>query len=128
MKRLFFVILLLLLTACGEEENSSPADPTLDPDTPAGRGAVLFVEAQCSTCHAVKGDRQIVGPSLDGIATHAAERVPGQSAEDYLTTSILQPDEHLVEGFQPGSMKQDFALTLTFDQVEDLVAYLMTLN
>lgn len=127
MRRLVFLFLLLWLAACSSEEEKSKPAPTPDLSTAEGRGEALFV-THCATCHAVKGERQIVGPSLAGIATRAGERVAGESAEDYIYTSILHPDEYLVEGFAEGSMKQDFASVLTTDNVDDLIAYLMTLR
>jgi mono/diheme cytochrome c family protein len=124
MWRLLF--LLLLLAACTGEKASKPV-PTPDLSKAEGRGEVLFV-THCATCHAVKGDRKIVGPSLAGIAIRAGERVPGENAEVYLYESILSPDTYLVEGFVEGSMKQDFASVLTTENVDDLIAYLMTLK
>ncbi|MBZ0309768.1 MAG: cytochrome c [Anaerolineae bacterium] len=127
MRRLVYLFLILWLAACGGEEEKSKPAPTPDLSTAEGRGEVLFV-THCATCHAAKGDRKIVGPSLAGIATRSGERVPGESAEDYIYTSILHPDDYLVEGFAEGSMKQDFASVLTTENVDDLIAYLMTLR
>lgn len=128
MKRFVLGCLILLLAACGGDAKPQVTKaPTPDPNTPEGRGQIAFV-THCATCHAVKGDRKIVGPSLEGIVTRAAERVEGQSAEDYIYTSILHPDDYLVEGFVAGSMQQNFASVLTTETVDDLIAYLMTLN
>jgi mono/diheme cytochrome c family protein len=84
----------------------------------------------CAACHETRdgNDRQIVGPSLDNIAEQADDRVNGMSAEEYLRQSILEPDAHLVDGFQPGTMQQNFAVLLSDEEVDHLVAYLMTLD
>lgn len=56
------------------------------------------------------------------------ERVPGMSAEAYLMQSLVKPDAYVVEGFQPGQMRPDLAEALTQQQLDDLVAFLLTLR
>jgi mono/diheme cytochrome c family protein len=113
------------LMACSEEKPKESY--RYSADTAEGRGERLF-KTHCATCHAVEGDRVIVGPSLEGIATRAAEREEGVSAEIYLEESILNPNKFLVEGFVEGSMQQNFADRLTSENVADLVVYLLTLR
>jgi nitric oxide reductase subunit C len=98
-------------------------------DDPIARGKALFSSppAICSTCHSVEPQAVIVGPSLAGIAATAATRVPGQSAELYIRNSILNPSEYLVEGFQD-VMQKNFGSVLTAEQINDVIAYLMTLE
>lgn len=125
---IFFLFLAALsLAACGGGKESDASEPQLDPNTDAGRGQALF-KTFCSTCHAVRGDRVVVGPSLDGVARRAATRIPGFTAEAYLEDSILNPDHYIVEGYVPGSMQQNFDRQLTSEEVNYLVAYLLTLN
>lgn len=119
------LLIICLLAACSND--NPPAEKKLDPDSNAGKGQVLF-STHCATCHAVKGDRVVVGPSLEGIATRASERVPELSATDYLRESILYPDNYLVEPHQLGSMQQNFGSTLTSEDVDYLIAYLLTLK
>jgi mono/diheme cytochrome c family protein len=123
--KLIVVILALILVACSGE--SSNPEVLLDPNTDAGRGQALF-RTYCATCHAIKGSRVIVGPSLDGVARRAARRIPDLSAEEYLYESILYPDNYIVEGFIKGSMQQTFDRQLSTEQVNYLVSYLMTLK
>ena len=66
----------------------------------------------------------VVGPSLAGIGERAATRVPGQSAREYLRTSIVMPDSHVVEGFDPGRMPSNWADVLTETEIDALVDYL----
>ncbi|GEM_PF-635076 len=82
----------------------------------------------CSTCHDVAQGIQIVGPSLKGVATRAATRKPGMSASDYLHESIVNPNAYVVQGFVAGVMPQNFAKTLSAKDIDDLVAYLLTLK
>ena len=123
------LLLAIFLAACGGESASAP-----EPVGDAAAGEALFKEviigAQpgCITCHSLDADEVIVGPSLAGVGTRAETRVEGMSAEDYLRTSILSPDDYVVEGFQPGVMVQVWEDELTDQQVDNLVAYLLTLK
>ncbi len=109
--------------------SSTGAEATALPDDPAARGGILFKSAPaiCSTCHALQPGAVVVGPSLAGIATRAGTRIPGMSAEDYIRDSILHPSHFVVPGF-PDAMVKDFGTILTADQINDLIAFLMTLK
>ena len=82
----------------------------------------------CSSCHDVASGTTIVGPSQKGVATRDGTRKPGMSAHDYLYESIVKPNAFIVPGFQAGLMPQNFAQMLTPQQIEDVIAYLMTLK
>lgn len=102
-----------------------PADPVL-------RGEGVIQTYACQGCHALEslGWEGITGPSLDGIADRAGERVPGQSAEEYLVTSLWNSGAYLVPGYQnlmpvfgpeaPG------ANHMTAEQLYSIVAFLCT--
>jgi nitric oxide reductase subunit C len=102
----------------------------------AQRGATLFQQATigsssapgCVTCHALEPDLRLVGPSVAGVAGRAAERVADQSAEDYLWTSITQPDAYVVETYGSGLMYPNYGRDLTDQQIAALVAYMLTLD
>lgn len=97
-------------------------------------GRDLFYEnafgsnAGCRICHSLEPDQRLVGPSLYGVATRAKTRIPGMSAEDYLRQSILEPDAYVVEGYPAGQMVPNLAEVLTDAQLEDLIAFLLTLE
>jgi mono/diheme cytochrome c family protein len=124
------LLLVLLLTACAASAAPTPAaTPGLDPATPEGQGAALFAgKGRCATCHSLSGDTVIVGPSLAGIATRAETRIEGLSAAEYIEESILRPDLYRPPGFENQQMDTSLAKTLTVEEVEALVAYLMTLK
>lgn len=132
-KPLFFVLLTTLvlamaLAACG----GSGGDTDSVGDAKAGEAlfnqAVIVDQPGCNTCHSLTPDTVIVGPSLAGVATRAETRVSGESAEEYLRQSILDPNAYVVEGFQPGVMVQVWAEKLTPEEVDNVVAFLLTLK
>ena len=82
---------------------------------------------RCAQCHALTPETVVIGPSLAGIATRAASRVPGYDTQTYLETSILIPEDYLVDGFS-NTMPTNFGKELTSEEFAALVAYLMTLK
>jgi hypothetical protein len=62
---------------------------------------------------------------MQGIASRAGSRVPGQDAETYLLTSMIAPNTFLVDGFAPDVMEP---VKATPQQFRDLITYLMTLK
>lgn len=136
------VLLSLLLVACGggdeggEEEAAAPAAVG-----DAARGEELYTSTTigdtsapgCITCHSVQPtddplQPSPVGPSHYGVADRAGDYVAGMDAEAYLRESIVDPNAHIVEGFSEGVMYQNYAEDLTDQQIDDLVAYLLTLH
>ncbi|MFN8413079.1 MAG: cytochrome b N-terminal domain-containing protein [Anaerolineales bacterium] len=82
----------------------------------------------CRICHSLEKDERIIGPSFYGVATRAETRIPGMSAEEYIRQSILEPNAYVVPGFPEGQMLQNFGQTLTDEQIDDLVAFLLTMK
>ena len=119
---LWLMALLLLLVACGRE----PAEPTPTLDPVAAAGEIVF-QKNCGSCHATAPDTVIVGPSLAGVATRAETRIPGQDARSYILNSIMRPDEFLIEGFE-NLMPNNFGRKLTGEEIDAVIAYLMTLK
>ncbi|MBI5962201.1 MAG: hydrogenase iron-sulfur subunit [Chloroflexi bacterium] len=86
------------------------------------------VNAGCRICHSLEKDEVIIGPSFYGIADRAGDRVPGLTAEEYLHQSIVDPNAFVVPGFPEGQMIQNFGKILTEEEINDLVAFLMTMK
>lgn len=125
------ILLLLFLVACGATAPAPPVSPT--PAFVAGsleaEGSALFAgKGRCATCHSLSADTVIVGPSLAGIATHAASRIEGLTAAEYLEESIVRPDAYRPPGFENEQMDTSLAKQLTVEEIEALVAYLLTLK
>jgi mono/diheme cytochrome c family protein len=122
-KRSFILIVVLLLTACGGAQQTV-APPTADPQIEKGR---QVFQLNCAACHATAADTIVIGPSLHGIATTAATRREGLGAREYIELSILSPDEIVTEGY-PDIMPKTFGTTLSGEEFDALVAYLLTLE
>jgi cytochrome c2 len=97
------------------------------------RGAQFFAQGQgeappCSTCHqTVTGQFGFtIGPNLDGIGERAGIRVDGLTAEEYLRQSMLEPRRYIVPGYR-NMMYSNYNSHLTEQDVQDLIAYLLTL-
>jgi mono/diheme cytochrome c family protein len=111
-----------------------PADDALASGD-ATRGQQVFASQACAACHQVTGTAEPVCPNLSDIGTQAAQIIAeagyaGQatSGSQYLYESIVHPAAYIVAGFNDGVMPNNFATTLTEEQIFDLVAYLDTLK
>lgn len=92
-------------------------------------GLVLFRRRGCISCHAVSGiSSGISGPALDNLALRAANRISGYSAEAYIRQSILDPGAYVVPGFTAGVMPQSYQVALDPEELNALVAFLLTLK
>lgn len=114
-------LMCLCLAACGGAETAAAPEPTLAPEMAAGQK--VFV-AHCGACHSMDPGTVIVGPSLAGMAEIGATRVDGLDARAYVYNSIMQPSDHLVEGFDD-LMPQDLAKKLTGEELDAVVAYVL---
>ena len=105
---------------------SPAAKATTAPAGDAANGESVFTGNGCSACHST-GDNRLVGPGLKGVFARASSRVPGESADDYIMSSIKDPSAFVVDGFPDNVMPKTFA-SLPESDILDLVAYLKTLN
>ncbi|MCG3211769.1 MAG: hypothetical protein FOGNACKC_05415 [Anaerolineae bacterium] len=124
---LLVLVMAISLAACGGSSSGGSGGAA---DAAAGEKVfnekLIGAQPGCVTCHSFEPGVKIVGPSLAGIATTAATREAGKSAEDYLIESITKPDAYTVDGFDAGTMPVGLATELSEQQVKDLVAFLMT--
>jgi len=141
MRKFWMIVVLVLalsmvLAACGGGGEEATSDTAAAPVGNAARGEKLYAQTTigsasspgCITCHSLEPDVVVVGPSHAGVGARAATYEEGKSAEDYLRESIMTPDAHIVEGFTPGVMYQNFGAELNEQEINDLVAYLLTLQ
>lgn len=96
-----------------------------DPNDPLSRGQKVYAENGCGGCHTLGSlSAGVVGPNLTQIGTIAADRIDGQSAEEYIRQSITNPGAYVVETFPENVMPQNFSEILSEEQINDLVAFL----
>jgi cytochrome c2 len=125
------MVAVLMLAACGGGPSQPAASSGGGGAGDAAAGKALFAQQViapnpgCITCHSLEAGKTLVGPSMAGIASRAGSTVSGLSAEQYLRQSITEPDAYTVQGFQKGLMPKP---TITDKQVNDLIAYLLTLK
>jgi nitric oxide reductase subunit C len=112
-------------------------------DDPIAQGQALFHASPpaCFTCHSTSPGVVLAGPPVAGMATRAEEVVASDkytgaatTAEEYVRESIVEPHAHITEGpdfFATNGrsiMPDDYDDKLTSEQIEQLVAYLMSLR
>jgi len=119
MMRLFGLVLAasVLAVAC--------AEPTAT--EPIARGAQVYRQKSCATCHQIGTEGGTGGPPLTHIGTVAASRQPGTSAEDYVRQAVLDPGAYVVPGY-PDTMPRGLARGLSQADFDDLVEYLLSLR
>jgi mono/diheme cytochrome c family protein len=121
----------LLLAACGGAKTVSPVPNTVEGTIPkpqvvkgdpaAGKG--VFASQGCGSCHtyAPAGSKGKVGPDLANIPADAKKANQG-TVDEYVKTSIQDPNAYVVSGFPKGVMPA--FTSLSPKQVADLVAFL----
>ena len=106
----------------------------IGPRTYAALGQVWLDAAEA------RGDRVALVKALEALTMAASRADAGgstlmqlgrawllagdvNSAERYLRQSIVEPNAHIVEGYEDDVMPEDYVLTLTDPQIEALVEY-----
>jgi cytochrome c len=122
MRKTFYLVIVILvaalvLVACGGGGEAS--DPAVEAGQELFAQTVIGTQAGCITCHSLDGS-VVVGPSLKGIASKVDEA--------YIRESILDPNADVVEGFPADTMPNVWGTELSGEQVDQLVAYLLTLK
>lgn len=87
----------------------------------------MYRQLGCAQCHQVEGSGGRLGPDLSRIATVAATRRAGISAEDYIRESIEEPGAYIVPGFNDVMPRDVLRGRSEFDR-DSLVRYLLTLE
>jgi mono/diheme cytochrome c family protein len=89
------------------------------PKVKGGPGAQVFASNGCGGCHtlAAAGSGGVTGPNFD-------EALPGQSAA-MIKESIVDPNAKITKGYPANVMPQSFGESLTPEEIEQLVQYLI---
>lgn len=98
--------------------------------TPAELGAKVAAEQGCLSCHSLDGSR-LVGPTWQGL--YGSERAfdDGTTAvadEEYLRTSIINPNDQVVQGYPANVMPQDYGDRLIEEEINGLIEYVKSLG
>jgi cytochrome c oxidase subunit 2 len=94
----------------------------------ADLGKMLYEQRGCVACHSIDGSRQ-VGPSFKGIWGTQTKHTDGTSSlvdDNYVRTSILAPNEVIVEGYSP--VMPSFQGQLNDKQIAALIEYIKSLG
>lgn len=118
-----------------------PADTPTPAPTPTPRPVLgetaeeVLLNSGCTSCHQIGalGEAHKVGPDLSAIGLLAETRVPGMSAEEYIRQSILEPNAYIAPDCPNGPclaniMPRDYGARLSPEQIELMVAYLLTMR
>jgi mono/diheme cytochrome c family protein len=128
------MVYTLLANAIPQVQSEVPEELTLGenvtPDELAAAGEQIYAGAgACTTCHGT-GTR---APNLltdeagtGAIGARCSERVPGESCKEYLYSSLVNPNQHVVEGYLP--IMPDVSRTMSAAQIWALVAYLESIG
>jgi cytochrome c553 len=107
------------------------------PEGNADNGSSLYTANGCNACHGdPTGDPSsaVVGPWLGNIGNDASTRVEGESAQQYIYQSILDPNAFIAPECptgpcsEPSAMRADFGFVLSEQDMADLIAHYMTLT
>lgn len=120
MRFLLTLLLLFFIAGCSSEKEAIKLGEVLFNKKHLGKNKVIG----CVVCHSIKPDQVIVGPSLAGLSVRAPHLVAGESAEQYIKNSIVNPDAFIVGGYLPAIMFPHYAKELSPEEIEALVSYL----
>lgn len=96
--------------------------------TMAQRGADLFKDKNCGSCHGAADTMQ--GPSLNGIYGTARKMTDGTAPiadQEYLREAIIDPYRRLNQGYRD-TMPGDYRQILTEEQLLDVIEYIKSLG
>ena len=109
----------------------APAEGEADAVAEVRDPEALFTSMGCIGCHNLNepqtaDNRGPVGPNMGNLADNAPNRVPGEDAETYVHTSIVNPNAYVVEGYVAGIMPQNFSETMSEEEINGLVTWMLT--
>jgi cytochrome c oxidase subunit 2 len=90
----------------------------------ASSGLAVFTKNGCAACHTLTAAKATgkVGPDLDTLSADAAKA--GQPLNDFIKTSIIDPEAYIAPGYQGGIMPATFKSSITGPALDQLVQYL----
>jgi nitric oxide reductase subunit C len=127
--------------AAAQRQAAAPGASAASAD-PIAQGQALFNQPApgCFACHSVSPGVNLAGPSLAGVAQRATQMIKdgtykgaASDAAGYIRESIVDPHAYVVPGprFSANGrsfMPDQYGKTLKPEQIDELVAYLSTLQ
>lgn len=131
---------------CGEEHYSMLADVIVLNETDfddwlvkaqaecdlgaEGCGERWVANYGCLSCHSVDGSDR-VGPTWKGLAGSTVSFMDGSSLlvdAEYLSGAIMDPNSEIREGYSPNVMPQHFDGMLSEQELEEIVAFILSIE
>jgi cytochrome c551/c552 len=112
-------------TSSSSTSSSSTGGSTSTGGGNAANGKAVFTGSSgCSGCHTftAAGATGTVGPNLDSLSSDAQKA--GQPLDQFVMTSITDPNKFIAPGFSAGTMPTTFGTTLSQSDLADLVAFI----
>lgn len=138
------MLIATLLAACGgggdDDATATTVQPAVtattaaEPTTAPGNGGgdaqagAQLAGAQCAACHSFDGSVG-VGPTWQGLYGQEIELESGETLtadDEYIHESIVEPGAKIHKGF--ANIMPSFGQTLSESQIQDIIAYIKTLN
>lgn len=123
-------------------QSAPGARPIAGDENPIALGEALFrsVSPACNACHSIAPGVNMAGPTLAGVAARAEKTIgtpeykgKATDAAGFIRESIGTPSAHLTAGAMYSAsgvsfMPDTYGKTMKPEQIDQLVAYLMTLR
>jgi len=97
---------------------------------PVQKGEKLVKNNGCIGCHSLDGSAS-VGPSWLGLAGSERSLLDGEKIivdNNYLLSSILNPNQDIVQNFSPNIMPSIYADLFSKEEIEDIIAFINSLQ
>lgn len=107
--------------------NEQAADCNLSDEECGQRWAQTF---GCLGCHTTDGS-VLIAPTWQGLFGHSVQLADGSTVtadEQYLRSSIVDPNAQIVAGYQPNVMPQNFDELLSAEQIDQIIAFIKSLQ
>ncbi len=104
---------------------STSTTSSTTPISSAQAGLTVFNSNGCSACHTLSAANATgkVGPDLDKLVSYA--KTAKQPLEAFVHESIVDPGAYVQPGYSNGIMPTNFGQSLTKEQLDHLVAFLV---
>jgi len=104
---------------------STSTTSSTTPISPAQAGLTVFNSNGCSACHTLSAANATgkVGPDLDNLVSYA--KTAKQPLESFVHQSIVDPNAYIQPGYQKNIMPATFGQSLTKEQLDHLVTFLV---